>query len=179
MNIKEYLAWRDLYLKQPEGQIFMSNRGSCVIGPSFTIEDVVRDDWHMRARDIEDAEFNLIYFGADQPEVIKARLYDKDEALYNSYKQLKIERLKLGDRKSRKNIICVPECCLCYWQVFNDTLIVISRSWDIQRAGLSDLVIANRVAKMLDCKYLRFVTLNNHVYLDREHIARPLSIPHK
>ena len=133
----------------------------------------------MQNRDLEDAEFNLIFHGQDMTPEWRDKLYGNDDDLYNAYKSLHVETLATNGKRrlSRKNIIFNKECCLCYWQLHGQELTVISRSWDIQRAGLSDLILVNRAAQMLGCKMFRIVTLCNHVYEDRNTIARRHDAP--
>ena len=174
MDIGEYLEWRQAFLQKPIGTPLNTPRGKCIVGKSFTIDSLVRDNYHMKNRELEDAEYNLIYHGQDMSKEWKDKLYGDDNELYKAYKSLNISSLLTNGKRrmSRKNIIFNKECCLCYWQLHGDCLTVISRSWDIQRAGISDLILVNRIAKDLGCKFFRIVTLCNHVYEDREHIAR-------
>jgi hypothetical protein len=177
-DIETYKLWRKQWLAQTDGQILDTPRGPCIVGPRLHIVDNVQPDWHMKDRAIEDAEYNLIYIGQDMEPAMKAKLYGDDEKLYREYKSLSIVRLgmrvasKEKRPESRKNIIFNKECCLAYWQLHKDTLTVISRSWDIQRAGLSDLVIVNRVAAALHCAKFELISLCTHAYVDRDHIAR-------
>lgn len=172
--IDDYLAWRAIWLKKPIGRFIMTPRGKCTLAPNFVIEGPVRTNFHMKNRDIEDAEFNLIYESIDQSPEMKEKLYSSDEFLYQQYKSLNIAQLLTNGkrRQSRKNIVCNPNCCLSYWQLFDDTLTVVSRSWDIQRAGLSDLVIINNIALKLGCDKFRLISLCAHVYEDRTKVAR-------
>lgn len=174
MDICEYLEWRQAFLQSPVGRPLNTPRGKCIVGKSFTLNWKARPDWHMKNRELEDAEFNLIYHGEDMNSDWKEKLYGNDEPLYQAYKSLHVETLLTNGKRrlSRKNIIFNKECCLCYWQLHGDELTVISRSLDVQRAGLSDLVIVNRIAVELGCSSCQLVTLNNHVYLDRDNIAR-------
>lgn len=174
MDICEYLEWRQAFLAKPIGTSLNTPRGKCIVGKSFTIDSPVRPNYHLKNRELEDAEYNLIYHGQDMSKEWKDKLYGDDDALYEAYKSLNIASLLTNGKRrmSRKNIIFNKECCLCYWQLHGDWLTVISRSWDIQRAGMSDLIIVNRAAIDLGCKFFRIVTLCNHVYEDREHIAR-------
>lgn len=174
MDICEYLEWRQAFLAKPTGHHLNTPRGGCIVGRDFTIHSVTRPDWHLKNRELEDAEFNLMMYGQDPTPEWKEKLYGDDAPLYLAYKGLHLESLtKNGKRRlSRKNIIFNKECCLCYWQLHGDELTVISRSWDIQRAGLSDLILVNRIALELGCKTFRLVTLCNHVYDNRDTIAR-------
>lgn len=174
MNIHEYLEWRNKFLTAPIGRPLKTPRGNCIVGESFTIENEVIPDWHLRNRQLEDAEYTLIMFGQDMSPDWKERLYGNDTELYNAYKSLNIHSLITNGKRrmSRKNIIFNRECCLCYWQLHGDTLTVISRSLDVQRAGVSDMVIVNRAAIELGCKQFKVVTLCNHVYENRDVIAR-------
>ena len=174
MTIEEYLVWRKNFLALPLGKKLETPRGECIVGDSLFIEDDVRPNWHLKNRELEDAEFRLIMYSEDMSPEMHEKLYANDDKLYAAYKSLNLISLITNGkrRQSRKNIIQNSECCLTYWQLHDDTLTVISRSWDIQRAGLSDLVIANRVACVLNCARIRFVSLCSHVYTDRENIAR-------
>lgn len=174
MDLCEYLEWRQEFLSNPVGRPLQTPRGSCVVGKSFTLDWTVRADWHLRNKQLEDAEFELIYHGKDMDPFWKDRLYGDDEELYQAYKSLHIATLLSNGKRrlSRKNIIFNKECCLCYWQLHGDQLTVISRSLDIQRAGLSDLVVVNRIAQNLGCKNVQLITLCNHVYDNRDEIAR-------
>jgi len=177
MNIEQYLQWRQDWLKSPVGHNLLSHRGECIVGKRFIIEDKVRQDFHLKNRALEDAEFNLLFFGKDMDQAMKDRLYENDYDLYEAYKSLRVERLKLKRRTSRKNIVFNSECCLCFWHLYRDTLTVMSRSWDIKTAGLSDLVIINRAALELDCDRIQVITLNNHVYKDTTKVARRTNAP--
>lgn len=174
MNIQEYKEWRTSWLKKPTGPKLNTPRGKCTVGMNFEIYDKVRFDLHLKDRELEDAEFNLMFHGIDQSPEMKAKLYGDDEPLYRAYKSLNIHSLVTNGKRrmSRKNIIYNRECCLCFWHLHGDTLTVVSRSWDIQRAGLSDLVIINRAAIELNCTKFRIITMCNHVYDNRETIAR-------
>lgn len=174
MNIENYLDWRQAFLKLPIGDDLSTPRGDCIVSDRIIIQDNVKPDWHLKNRALEDAEFKLMFYGADMDKTMKDKLYGNDEELYQAYKSLNISSLVTNGKRrlSRKNIIFNKECCLCYWQLHGDMLTVISRSWDIQRAGLSDLVIINRIAQLLDCKRIYVIGLCNHVYKDRENIAR-------
>jgi hypothetical protein len=179
MDIAEYREWRRAFLANPVGTPLDTPRGKCIVGRDFTIHALVRHGWHMQNRDLEDAEFNLIFHGQDMSPEWRDKLYGNDDDLYNAYKSLHVETLATNGKRraSRKNIIFNKECCLCYWQLHGQELTVISRSWDIQRAGLSDLILVNRAAQMLGCKMFRIVTLCNHVYEDRNTIARRHDAP--
>lgn len=175
MTLLEYMAWRDRFLSGHEpGRLLNTPRGECLVGEQFMINCEVLDDWHLKNRELEDAEFNLIYFGGDMEPEWKEKLYGDDSDLYLAYKSLNLRTLKTNGkrRNSRKNIYFNKECCLCYWQLHGTELYVVSRSLDLQRAGKSDLVLINRVAKELGCKKWTLVCLCPHVYTDREHIAR-------
>lgn len=174
MDLSEYLEWRQAFLLGPVGRPLNTPRGKCIVGKSFTLDWTVRPNWHLRNRELEEAEFNLIYYGKDMSPEWKEKLYGDDDELYEAYKTLHVGSLiNNGKRRmSRKNIVFNKDCCLCYWQLHGDTLTVISRSLDVQRAGISDLVIINRAAKLLDCKDVHLVTLCNHVYKNRDTIAR-------
>lgn len=174
MNIHEYLEWRNKFLTAPIGRLLSTPRGNCTVGESFTVEDAVRPDWHLKNKELEDSEYNLIFKGQDMTPDWRAKLYGNDDDLYNAYKSLHIETLLTNGKRrlSRKNIIFNRECCLCYWQLHGDTLTVISRSLDVQRAGISDMVIINRAAIELGCNRFKVVTLCNHVYENRDVIAR-------
>lgn len=174
MDLCEYLEWRQAFLTRPIGRPLNTPRGRCIVGKSFTLNWRTNPNWHMRNRDIEDAEFNLIFHGQDMSSEMKEKLYGNDEQLYQAYKSLNIHSLLTNGKRrmSRKNIIFNKECCLCYWQLHGDELTVISRSLDVQRAGISDLVVINRCAHDLGCKNVQLVTLNNHVYDNRDEIAR-------
>ena len=174
MDICEYLEWRQAFLQKPIGRPLNTPRGKCIVGKSFTLYWTARRDWHLRNRELEDAEFNLIFNGQDMSPEWKERLYGNDQLLYEAYKSLHISTLATNGKRrmSRKNIIFNRECCLCYWQLHGDELTVISRSLDVQRAGLSDVVIINRIAVELGCRNIQLVTLNNHVYENRDTIAR-------
>lgn len=174
MNIENYLDWRQAFLKLPIGDDLSTPRGDCIVSDRIIIQDNVKPNWHLKNRKLEDAEFKLMFYGADMDKAMKDKLYGNDEELYQAYKSLNISSLVTNGKRrlSRKNIIFNKECCLCYWQLHGDMLTVISRSWDIQRAGLSDLVIINRIAQLLDCKRIYVIGLCNHVYKDRENIAR-------
>lgn len=173
MDIAEYLEWRRGFMANPIGQELNSSRGKCIVGRDLTIDALVRHGWHMQNRELEDAEFNLIFHGQDMSPEWRQRLYENDDILYDAYKSLRIDQfLKCERRTSRKNIIFNRECCLCYWQLRGNNLTVISRSWDIQRAGISDLIIVNRIAGELGCKSFTIITLNNHIYENRDVIAR-------
>lgn len=169
----EYLFWRAETLHSPNGTPLMTPRGKCLVLESFLLEIPVAD-WGLRNSELEDAEFNLIFYGEDQPEDWKERLYGNDDDLYKAYKSLHVAMLtENGKRRmSRKNIIFNKECCLTWWQLHGDTLTVISRSLDLQRAGLSDPVIINRAAKKLGCKKWRLISLCTHIYENRGVIAR-------
>lgn len=177
-DIDTYKVWRKQWLADTSGVPLDTPRGPCIVGPRLHICDTVQHDWHMKDRAIEDAEFNLIYIGQDMDKVMKDKLYGDDEKLYQAYKSLNIVRLgirvatKEKRAESRKNIIFNKECCLAYWQLHRDMLTVISRSWDIQRAGISDLVIVNRIAEALHCNQFELISLCTHAYCDRNHIAR-------
>lgn len=179
MDIAEYLEWRRAFLTNPIGRPLDTPRGKCIVGRDFTIDALVRHGWHMKNKDLEDAEFNLIFYGKDMLPDWRAKLYGNDDELYEAYKSLHIETLATNGKRrlSRKNIIFNKECCLCYWQLHGTNLTVISRSWDIQRAGLSDLILVNRAAQMLGCKTFKLVTLCNHVYENRDVIARRMDEP--
>lgn len=174
MNLTEYTKWRQAFLNSPVGHPLSSPRGNCIVGESFTIENEVVPGWHLKNKDLEDAEYNLIMFGQDMTPEWRERLYGNDDELYEAYKSLNvISLIKNGKRRlSRKNIIFNKECCLCYWQLHGDTLTVISRSLDVQRAGLSDIVIINRAAIELGCTNFKIITLCNHVYENRDVVAR-------
>ena len=90
MDLCEYLEWRQEFLSNPVGRPLQTPRGSCVVGKSFTLDWVVRDNWHLRNRQLEDAEFELIYHGKDMDPYWKDRLYGDDEELYQAYKSLRI-----------------------------------------------------------------------------------------
>lgn len=173
-NIDSYLAWRKDVLYLPVGELLDTPRGECTVAEDFVIIDDVCPGLHMNNRELEDAEYNLIMHGTDQTPEWKKALYHNDDELYQAYKSLNIASLATNGKRrdSRKNIIFNAECCLCYWQLRGDTLRVISRSWDLQRAGFSDLVIVNRAAHELGCKKIMILSLCGHVYTDREHIAR-------
>lgn len=177
-DIETYKDWRANWLKNTSGVPLETPRGPCVVGPRLHITDLVKPNWHMHNRAIEDAEYDLIYIGRDMTPEMKERLYGDDEKLYQAYKSLGIVRLGTwvasGEKRaeSRKNIIFNKECCLAYWQLHRDSLTVISRSWDIQRAGISDLVIVNRIAEALHCNRFELISLCTHAYCDRDHIAR-------
>ena len=136
-TISDYLAWRDTQLRCGTGQPLDTPRGHCQVYDKVIIQDTVRPDWHMKNREIEDAEFRLLFYGTDMQPGMRERLYSNDDDLYNAYKSLRLVTLGTNGkrRNSRKNIIYRNECCLCYWQLHGDTLIVISRSWDLQRAA--------------------------------------------
>lgn len=174
MTIDDYFTWRKNWLAHTTGSLLDTPRGKCIVCDDIIIRDTVRPDWHMANRDIEDAEYNLIYNGMDMPSAMYSRLYDNDAELYEAYKSLKVCTLLTNGKRraSRKNIIFNRETCLCYFQLQGSRLIVISRSWDIQRAGLSDLYVVNRIAESLGCTHFVFYCLCPHVYVDRNHIAR-------
>ena len=177
-DIETYKVWRKQWLADTSGVLLDTPRGPCIVGPRLHICDTVQRDWHMKDRAIEDAEYDLIYIGRDMAPEMKERLYGDDEKLYQAYKCLGIVRLGTwvasGEKRaeSRKNIIFNKECCLAYWQLHKDSLTVVSRSWDIQRAGISDLVLVNRIAASLHCKTFELISLCTHAYCDRDHIAR-------
>jgi hypothetical protein len=173
MNIDEYLAWRKSWLVNTTGTALDSTRGRCIVAHDIVIENNVRPEYHLKNRELEDAEYNLIFNGTDIEPVMKDKLYGDDETLYQAYKQLNISSFKnVKRRDSRNNIIFNKTCCICYWQLAGDRLIVISRSWDIQRAGISDLVIVNRIAHELNCKSFLIHCFNPHAYTNRDRIAR-------
>jgi hypothetical protein len=175
LSLQEYLRWRGeiLALKCP-GRVVQTPRGECSVFNQVMVRNEVVDDLHMQNFDIENAEFNLIYFGLDMDKDMKNRLYGDDEDLYNEYRSLNIRSLATNGKRrdSRKNIIFNKQCCLSWWQLHGDELYVVSRSLDLQRAGLSDVVLVNRIARQLGCTRWTFVGLINHVYTDRTKIAR-------
>lgn len=156
------------------GRILQTPRGECGVVSQIMVQSDIVNDFHMKDFEIENAEFNLIYFGLDMSADMKTRLYGDDDSLYNEYKSLQVRTLATNGKRrdSRKNIIFNKQCCLSWWQLHGDELYVVSRSLDLQRAGLSDVVIINRVARQLGCKRWTFVGLCNHVYTDRTKIAR-------
>ena len=175
LSLQEYLQWRQevLSLDKP-GRVLQTPRGECSVVSQVMVQSEVVNDFHMKNFEIENAEFNLIYFGIDMDKDMKTRLYGDDEALYNEYRSLNIRSLANNGKRrdSRKNIIFNKQCCLSWWQLHGDELYVVSRSLDLQRAGLSDVVLVNRIARQLGCKRWAFVGLCNHVYTDRTKIAR-------
>lgn len=174
LSIPEYLEYRNNILRLPVGDIVDTPRGECTVIDDFVVMDDVRPDWHMKNRELEDAEYNLIMHGIEQTPEWKAKLYENDEQLYQAYKSLMVASLTTNGkrRNSRKNIIFNRKCCLCYWQLRGNTLRVVSRSWDIQRAGISDLIIVNRAAAELGCKRFMLYSFCGHVYTNRDTIAR-------
>ena len=175
LSLQEYLQWRQEVLNHDKpGHVLQTPRGECSVVNQVMVQSEVLNDFHMKNFEIENAEFNLIYFGIDMDKDMKTRLYGDDEALYNEYRSLNIRSLANNGKRrdSRKNIIFNKQCCLSWWQLHGDELYVVSRSLDLQRAGLSDVVLVNRVARQLGCKHWTFVGLCNHVYTDRTKIAR-------
>lgn len=175
LSLQEYLQWRQEVLAADKpGRVLQTPRGECSVVSQVMVQSEVLDDFHMKDFDIENAEFNLIYFGLDMDKDMKTRLYGDDEGLYKDYRSLNIRSLVTNGKRrdSRKNIIFNKYCCLSWWQLHGDELYVVSRSLDLQRAGLSDVVLVNRIARQLGCKRWTFVGLCNHVYTDRTKIAR-------
>ena len=98
---------------------------------------------------------------------------EEKDALLAAYRKLDLERhFNQKRRLSRSNVVCVPECCLCYWQQHDQHLTVVSRSLDVKRAGLSDLVIVNRIALAQRCTTFTFHAVCPHIYTDSSKIAR-------
>lgn len=168
-----YLKWREKVLAKPVGTSLDTPRGRCTVLDSFILEMPV-EDWHLKNRALEDEEFNLMFMGEDQSILWRSKLYGDDDDLYKAYKSLHVAMLTRNGKRlmSRKNIIFNKECCLTWWQLHGDMLTVISRSLDIQRAGISDPVIINRAAQELGCKRWRLISLCTHVYDNRDTIAR-------
>ena len=174
LSLNEYLEWRKSVLAEPNGRKLQTPRGECTVVNQIMVQSEVVYDFHMKDFEIENAEFNLIFFGIPMDKNMKTRLYGDDEALYNEYLSLNIRSLANNGKRrdSRKNIIFNKQCCLSYWQLHGEELYVVSRSLDLQRAGLSDVVLVNRIARQLGCKRWTFVGFINHVYTDRTKIAR-------
>lgn len=175
MNIADFKTWRKQELERDlsSADKLIGARGPYVTLERIKIEDTVQPDLHLKNRAIEDAEFELVFNSKDPSPEMREKLYGNDDALYEAYKSLHIASFaNVKRRESRNNVIVRKECCLCYWQLFCDELIVVSRSWDIQRAGLSDVVIVNRIAHELGCKRFSIYTLNNHIYENRDTVAR-------
>lgn len=172
-TIGEYRFWRKQMLADPPDDIIETARGTCHRLEPFIVHDHVDPDFHIKARDIEDAEFALIYHGKIIDPATIACLYENDDTLLTAYRKLGLERhLNQKRRFSRNNVVCVPECCLCYWQQHDQRLTVISRSLDVQRAGLSDLAIVNRIALAQLCTTFTFHAVCPHIYTDSSKIAR-------
>ena len=116
MNLKQYIEWREEFLNTPKGRLLMSPRGECIVGEQLMIANETLDDYHLKNRELEDAEYELIFYGKDMSDEWKSRLYGDDDDLYNAYKSLNVHSLvNNGKRRlSRKNIIFNKACCLCY-----------------------------------------------------------------
>lgn len=171
-DVKSYIEWRAQQLKRPTGNIYQTRRGEFVAVPQFTVQDTVQPDWHLHNRSIEDAEFNLIWDGTITNKLVIDALYENDDELLNNYKSLHICNLANRKMSSRNNVICNTACCLSYWQLINDTFITVSRSLDLRCAGLSDVIIVNRIAHMLGCKQFVFIANCPHIYTNDNKIAR-------
>lgn len=174
MNIEDYIRWRHHRLQNTHGVDVDTPRGPCKVFTPISITDCCVPPFHIKNKDLEDTEYNLIYHGIDMSPEWKEKLYGNDDALYDAYKSLNISTLATNGKRrfSRKNIIFNKECCLCYWQLFGNQLFVISRSLDVQRAGLSDLAIVSRAAFDLGCTAFTLQVLIPHVYNNRTEIAR-------
>lgn len=172
-TIDEYKAWRKQMLANPPDDIIKTPRGTCHRLKPFIVHDRADSDFHLKSMEIEDAEFALVYHNKITNPTIIARLYENDDALLAAYRKLDLERhFNQKRRLSRSNVVCVPECCLCYWQQHDQHLTVVSRSLDVKRAGLSDLVIVNRIALAQRCTTFTFHAVCPHIYTDSSKIAR-------
>lgn len=172
-TLDEYVEWRKRMLANPPPDIIETPRGSCHRLEPFVIHDKVRPGFHLKAQAIEDAEFSLIYHNSVTDDQTIARLYENDDALLAAYRQLDLERrFSRRRRLSRKNIVCVPGCCLCYWQQHDQNLTAIARSLDLHRAGLSDVAVVNRIAIAQHCTDFTFHAVCPHIYTDKTKVAR-------
>lgn len=173
MTIDDYMNWRKSVLFDADSfPKIETRRGMCSVVSNFIIFDNVDKNRHMLNTQIEDAEFNLIYYGKEQSPKIKEQLYKDDDEMYNAYLNLRICRFKNAITSSRNNVICEPKCCMNYWQLYLDTLFVVSRSLDLRCAGISDIIVANRIAAELGAQKLHIVAIAPHIYTDRKNIAR-------
>ena len=174
MTIDDYMNWRKniLLFDTDSFPKIETRRGMCGVVSNFIIFDNVDKNRHMLNTQIEDAEFNLIYYGKEPSPETKERLYKDDDEMYNAYLNLRICRFKNAITSSRNNVICEPKCCMNYWQLYLDTLFVISRSLDLKCAGISDIIVANRIAAELGARKLHITAIAPHIYIDRKNIAR-------
>lgn len=123
-------------------------------------------------KQIVNAEFSIAYNGElIDRELVLDKLYFGDTYLLGAYLNLHLKNLENKDL-SRNNIILAPYCCLCSWQLFSCTLFVKSRSLDLKAAGLSDLLLVNKVAKALNAVCWQLSIDVPHIYVDDTKIAR-------
>ena len=176
-NISTYTLWREKTLAsgiEHTGLRLQSPRGEYVKADQFVLATQVDQDFGLKNKEIEDAEFNLIMWGIEPSKEMYDKLYKDDRKLYDAYRSLEVATLATNGKRrdSRSNIVFNKRCCLCYFQLFADTLIVISRSLDLLRAGKSDIAVVNRIAQRLGCQRFTFICLNPHIYVDATKVAR-------
>lgn len=171
-NLAEYISWKNAMLRSPHGERITSKRGEYIQLHAFVITDIVNPDFHLKNKRIENAEFSLILDGKIYDAETINYLYENDDELLAAYKRLRIRRFADCNKKSRNNVICEPKCCLAYWQINCDELSVVSRSLDMCRAGLSDVVVVNQAACLLGCKQFNITVVSPHIYMDKTKIAR-------
>lgn len=172
-TLGEYREWRKQMLAEPAGDTIETPRGSCIRLEPFIIYGKSNADFGIHANHIVDAEYALIFRNKIIDQAVIDKLYENDDALLAAYRKLDLERRFNEKRRfSRKNIVCVPECCLSYWQLHDQHLTVVSRSLDIQRAGLSDIAVVKRVALAMCASTFTFHAVCPHIYNDRTKIAR-------
>ena len=63
LSLEEYLEWRKSVLAEPKGRKLQTPRGECTVVNQVMVQSEVIYDFHMKDFEIENAEFNLIFFG--------------------------------------------------------------------------------------------------------------------
>jgi len=171
LDFTQYTSWvAERKTGKVPGTAHTATRGAyCEFEPVciHSYDRINPDDLSPTAR----AEFDLVWNGAINVKSIIDKLYEYDEQLLAAYKKLNVHNLS-GKDKSRNNVTVVAECCLAYWSFVNGRLTVISRSMDIQRAGITDALVVAACAHKLGAAEWMLVNLHPHVYQRRDVVAR-------
>lgn len=88
--------------------------------------------------------------------------------LYHDLWWLQRDIINWKDKKrfSKNNVACNANTCLSYFQVYGDSLFVVSRSLDIACGFKADILTIKYIADKLECKDICWMIIAPHQYVE-------------